>query len=162
MLDDKPRLLWTDDDGPDRFMFEYYSLERKGCKVEWAVDVFNALERLSRERFDALLLDQMLPFDKKDRETTPWGGCEVLRWLRGSPSRPDLAPPLPAHPSGTWPVPLEENRQIPVLVISAFYNEQVLAAMRGASKRDRELAISPKPTNIDDIERFLFRARGAR
>jgi CheY-like chemotaxis protein len=167
MSDGARRLLWTDDDGPDRFMFECHMLEKSGWKVDWALDVTEALDRLAKVPYDALLLDQMLPWRHEDqnqlttRETTPWGGYEVLHRLRRAQNRHDKAPPQSGeHGSWVGTEPLAENVGVPVLVISAFYDKDVLAAIRSASVQDRDLVISPKPTNIDEIIDFLNRHRG--
>ena len=160
MPDHPRRLLWTDDDGRERFMFECHLLTKGGWIVDWAHDVYEALEKLGASRYGAMLLDQMLPLGGRRPEavpeTTPWGGYEVLWRLRRASHRHNKAPPFaPAEGQAGWPEPLDGNVGIPVLIISAFYDEDVLAAMRGASVHDRDLVISPKPTNIDEINDFL-------
>ena len=56
------RLLWTDDDGADWFVYEAAMLRRAGWEIHWARDVTSAVDRLSAEPFDALIIDQMLPW----------------------------------------------------------------------------------------------------
>ena len=43
------RLLWTDDDGADWFVYEVHMLAAAGWEVIWAHDVLEAADLLSRQ-----------------------------------------------------------------------------------------------------------------
>jgi len=128
-------LLWVDDDGPERFLYEAYMLERSGWKVQWARSVMEGMESLGQERFDAVLLDQMLPFGVlgADGGDPPdvWAGCLLLYWLRGL-SRPSAAPPVRASDEREFSSrrAREENREVPAIIVSAFYDDDVDAAVK--------------------------------
>lgn len=150
------RLLWVDDDGPDRFRYEEAVLiEDRGCQVGWAATVAQALERLRREPYDAIVLDQMLPFTEHSPVTDYWGGCVVLHWLKLS-SYPPTAPP-PEHPQlFAGEPPLLANVQAPVCFVSAFMDDDVHRELLRACNL---LRIFAKPLDLDVLERFLDAAR---
>ena len=164
---ERQSLLWTDDDAPDRFLFEIGRIETRGWKVDWALDIWEAAQMLASRPFNALILDQMLPFHIGEnahepvyKETQVWGGCVLLRWLRGK-GPPDKAPLDSIEPDQRLRRlhPQPENARIPVIVVSAFYDEDVLTAMRDASDIDKTLEISSKTTNIAEIEELLGATR---
>ena len=99
------RLLWTDDDGRDWFVYEEHMLRAEGWEVRWARDLDEAAALLAAEPFDALVLDQMLPFTFANIGAEPharrlWGGCLLLWWLRQRrwPERAPYPPDIRAHP----------------------------------------------------------------
>ncbi len=161
MSETKRRLLWIDDDGPGRYEYERYLVEREGWSLVWAENVLDAVKHLAAVPFDALVVDQMLPFDIEDRGfPEPWGGCLVLRWLRGTyPPRhvPRRMVTREGH-LGAQPPPLPANVDLHVLVVSAYHNEDVLREMRSASEKDQNLVVASKPLN----ERRLIDLIGGR
>lgn len=156
-MEPRGRILWTDDE-PGRFRFAEWELTDAGWTVEWARDVETAAHKLAREPFDALILDQMLPFEPSDEADRYWGGCLLLRWLRGAPS-PEKATVADARQKEVLGrlSPLPDNTTVPALVVSAFYDEQVVEATRSASRQDREIPFLDKPVDIDEVRRILER-----
>lgn len=139
-------LLWIDDDGPDRFPYEEYMLAESGWKVVWATSVRDALKKLSEDRFDAILLDQMLPVDPGPLAPADvWSGCLLLYWLR------DLTRPAAAPQAETPNVygdgdPLEANRKAKVVIVSAFHDDEVEGAINAA---DNTIQIVKKPVDLE-------------
>ncbi len=168
-----PRLLWTDDDGPNRFMMEEFTLRQAGWTVVWARGLRSAVEALATAPHDALLLDQMLPWsDPEDQRAgrdgvDVWGGCLLLWWLRRG------APPPAAHPgqlarfADMWDrAPLPANRALPVAVVSAFDDPDVrvqLAAVSEAGPGGRPPAVPvwTKPVDRDVLMDFVGALAGA-
>jgi CheY-like chemotaxis protein len=125
-------LLWVDDDGPDRFLYEEYMLTRRGWSVVWATSIRDALEKLGNGEFNALLLDQMLPLDPGPLAPADvWGGCLLLYWLRGK-DWPSAAPQAGEPDVFRSVAPLESNRSIPVIIVSAFHDDEVEEAIKAA------------------------------
>ncbi len=147
------RVLWTDDDPPERMAYESFVLEEEGFQVTWAPDVGTAARKLAGEHFDALILDQMLPNESLKAGDPIWNGCLLLRWLRGAAPPPAVS----LDPSGVLSVlrPDPGNQDIPTVIVSAFHDQNVEDAMREASPRDRQLPMVPKPIDVDHLLRFL-------
>lgn len=150
-----PTVLWTDDDPDERIWYERTVLEEAGVEILRAYDVLEAARILARRRVDAMLLDQMLPASFAAHPTPDVrGGCWLLRWLRG-------APPPPSAPTSDTFRALSEvrkarlNREIPVMILSAYYDEKINEDIRSASARDAGIRILPKPINIDEVLGFL-------
>ena len=154
------RLLWTDDDGADWFVYEASMLSRAGWEIHWARDVTSAVERLSAEPFDALIIDQMLPWRTGEVPTAEtiqiWGGCTILWWLRQQRC-PEAVPfPTRIRELAFWnQQPHPGNRAVPAIFVSAFYDEQVEQVTRSASRADASLEILAKPVRLGDLEHFL-------
>ena len=155
----KPHVLWVDDDDPERFVYERYCLERDGWKVTWARAVAEAAKALSRERFDAMILDQMIAGNGVEEQFVIWAGCRLLRWLRGSD------PPAAHHREDTpWSalqrlVPHDANKQLPVAILSAYHDADVLRATQGASEQDRKALFLGKPVKEAELLGFLKKVR---
>lgn len=145
------RLLWTDDDGPERFEYARWRLEAEGWEVRWAYSVEQAATLLRQEVFDAALLDQMLPFHDADREMNIWGGCTLLRWLKGL----DVAPGAPATVVRPEGAPADPNAHLALAVLSAYRHEEVEAAMVEAMPADHPLAWFSKPIDVEALLRTL-------
>jgi CheY-like chemotaxis protein len=84
-MNENPRVLWADDDvngllSPIRCM-----LERKGLSVVTATDLASAEHLLTAERFDAVILDFMLPTGLPGRRYS-FGGPDLLRSLNRTPN----------------------------------------------------------------------------
>lgn len=145
-------VLWVDDDGPDRFMYEEYLLGRKGWVIRWACDVVTAACYLKDSRFSIVIIDQMLPIQVQG-ELSEWGGYHLLAWLRGAggqhhPEAPGL--PLELHQFGT----LADNRSVPVIIVSAFSDETIEDATRRLPCQASTAAI-PKPIDISRLMRSV-------
>lgn len=147
------RVLWTDDDPPERYEYESYVLAEEGWEVVWAPDVGTAARSLSEQRFDALILDQMLPYDGLESGDPLWNGCLLLRWLRGKGPPPAVT--LDEQGALSRLAPLEANRAIPTVVVSAFHDPNVELAMRDASPMDRQIPLVPKPIDMTALLDFL-------
>lgn len=132
-------LLWVDDDGEERFLYEKYNLERNGWTIIWAFTVLEAARKLSENSFDAVLLDQMLPPQKYEDEPSLWGGCALLYWLRGGGLLQDTRDfDFVADLS-----PRSRNQNIRVTLVSAFYDDQVMSRVNNAPGPAVELVKKP-------------------
>jgi CheY-like chemotaxis protein len=145
------RLLWVDDDAPERFQYEAtVLLEDYKIEVAWARSVAEAIQLLRTQQYEAIVLDQMLPFSSGSLMTDYWGGCVVLHWLKRS-KYPSAAPPA-EDPSVFIGAPLAANMQAPVCVVSAFNDDDVHRELQRACER---LQIFPKPLDLEMLEEFL-------
>lgn len=141
-------LLWIDDDGPDRFLYEEYVLQGKGWRVVWATSVREALEILGKDGFDAILLDQMLPLNPGPLAPADvWSGCLLLYWLRGM-ARPPAAPQVEEPDVFGYVSPLSSNRAIKVIIVSAFHDDEVEEAIRAA---EASIPIVKKPIDLEKL-----------
>lgn len=169
--DQRPTVLWVDDDEKERFIFEIRSIEKKlGWRVLWANTVRGAAEFLESEAVDAMILDQMIC----DKSTTSfgvpslhgiaspiWSGCRLLHWLRGK-EHPNRAPWPREEPGWKFLLdmePLAGNRKVPVILASAYHNKEVLDATADASSLDDPLRLFAKPVDFERIKAFLRKVR---
>jgi hypothetical protein len=83
-----------------------------------------------------------------------WGGCTLLRWLRGL-EVPAAAPAAVVAPPGG---PLAANHLIPVAIVSAYKHDDVEAAIAETDGRG-ELEWLGKPLDLDAICAFIGRER---
>lgn len=158
------RLLWVDDDGPAPYFFETTTLSNQGWSVRWAENVTEAAEILAKEEFSAVILDHVLPLRSSpwplSEETVLWGGCLLLYWLRGR----ELPGHIPA-PHGFSELyashPLEANRQVPIVVVSAYFSDEIQAAMRGAISPETELRSLTKPVDTEGLLMALEEVTGS-
>lgn len=159
MSEGERRLLWVDDDGPERFEYERLILERKGWEISWARDVRTAARILSQVSFTALVIDQTLPFqlngsDPDDERRSIWGGCMILRWLRQK--HMPVGMDIPANDDELQRLkPLEGNKLLQALIVSAFHDDAVEEATRNTSEIDQEIIIEPKPLDIRKLSAYL-------
>ena len=167
MNSSKPKLLWADDDQKQgRFRYEEKYIERKlGWECTWAHSQEEATELLAIEKFDALILDQQLPLTAEEEyrsdasyNETPWQGCVILYWLRGSNKKIEnvdddlnlnLESLIAKHK------PLHSNRNIPVTIMTSYYSSKIVSATIKASPQDVHTKVNSKPVEIADIEFFL-------
>jgi hypothetical protein len=142
-------LLWVDDDGSDRFLYEERVLRRRGWEVHWATDLASALAALSSQRFDAVILDQSIPNSKEigDSESV-WAGATILAWLRGVPT--DRLGKLPQEFE-----PLGANRTAAICILSAFYDDEAAELIRESEFPGEIILILSKPVDLDELMRFL-------
>lgn len=151
-------LLWVDDDGRTRFAFEELRLKRSGWQVEWALTAIEAAEKLRDRVFSAVLLDQTLPLLKKaepENKADVWTGCLLLHWLRESPF-PGNAPPLEGRDQLKNIQPARENVRTRVIIVSAFYDNEVDAALH---ELEKDLTMITKPIDIDFLMGALNNGR---
>lgn len=160
IMSNTPRtVLWTDEDAPDRFVYGKFILERAGWTVDWANSVAEATSKLSANRYRALILDQMMPLEPgrgPEPAVTVWGGCAVLRWLRGA-SIPDLMPMEQRHAcEALWQRrPLVPNRSIPAAIVSGYRDEKIVEAIHSASAQDQAIVFLPKPLDYGALQSFI-------
>jgi CheY-like chemotaxis protein len=136
------KLLWVDDDSRDRFFYEIDCLQEHGWKVEWAEDGEEAIVRLSTERFGAILLDQSFKLRVSDAAEDVWGGCRVLYWLQGKEQPPEAPLDLAWQESTKARKAVGANKRALALIISAFFDEQVDAAL-GRLRPVPDLLVKP-------------------
>jgi CheY-like chemotaxis protein len=120
----------VDDDEQDRFLYEIDCLEEGGWQVAWAEDGEAAIERLSTESFQAILLDQSFKLRVDDSAEDVWGGCRVLYWLQGHEQPPEAPLDSAWQEATKLRFPLGGNVDVLTLIVSAFYDEQVDAALK--------------------------------
>jgi CheY-like chemotaxis protein len=155
-------LLWVDDDDPERFVFERFVLQKDGWNITWARDVVAAAKLLEGQRFDALILDQMIAGDGVEEQAVIWSGCHLLRWLRGKKggAAPSSGEALPwARLRGMTSHP--ENRAIPAAIVSAYHDADVLRETLNASEQDRTTLFLGKPVDVSQLQEFLRGVRAA-
>jgi CheY-like chemotaxis protein len=150
-------VLWIDDDGPSdgpgRFPYEVRVLNRNGWNVTWAPTGKQATDLLSKQAFQGVILDQMFPWRGKLRETGPvWAGCLLLAWLRGA-NRPVSAPPISGFEQLESLSPLVINQSIRVILVSAFYDPEVEAALKEIEPGLTQLV---KPIDPPELVRRLL------
>lgn len=148
------RLLWVDDDGEERFRYEQRILGARNWEIAWALDLLDAAEKLSTSPFDALVVDQSLPLRKGGEPTRIEGGYTLLHWLRRGEAPPggefdDFRRPLNGKQA------LGENRCLPVLIVSAFFDEDLDAKIRQISPEDQEILIAPKPLDEYSLRSYI-------
>lgn len=153
----RKRLLWVEDDPPERFIHEQRVLEEEDdIEVSWARSVASAAQILCEDVYHALVLDQMLPMAEGE-SVTIWGGCCLLHWLRGNTEEFSATAndERPALPRGN---PLDDNREVPVIIVSAFVDDEVLETTKKASNHDSVIARILKPLDKVRLRAWLERA----
>jgi CheY-like chemotaxis protein len=148
------RLLWIDDDAPDRFRYEHRLLTRHGWETTWATSASAGAEALRDQVFEVVLVDQMLPWSEEElrkQSEEVWAGCLLLFWLRGK-KRPSKAPPRKAFDNLYRMAPLARNRTVPVILSSAYYDEEIAAALLEIELHLPEL---PKPIDCNRLLELL-------
>jgi CheY-like chemotaxis protein len=136
------RLLWIDDDGARRYPFEVGRIIKTGYAVTWANSGRQAEDSLRAGRFDAVLLDQQLPWDEH-LPSVVWGGVFLLAWLKGLklPAGVPSAQGFDAlFGEGKG---LLEPHQCPVLVVSAFHDDAVARERRMLGVPDQRFFSKP-------------------
>lgn len=153
-------LLWVDDDDPERFVFERFVLQKDGWRITWARDVVAAARLLEEQRFDALILDQMIAGDGVEEQSVIWSGCHLLRWLRGATggaqqTQGDALPWARLRTMHSHP----ENRAIPAAIVSAYHDADVLRETLNASEQDKTTLFLGKPVDVGQLQEFLRSVR---
>lgn len=161
MSEERPTLLWVDDDEERRFKHEKSRIDKIGWDVAWANDAREAAQKLQENTYDTIFLDQMLPYRKgnlEDKKMRPWGGCLLLYWLRGK-EKPRISSEIPGFRDLKSYKPRPQNSRIPAMVISAYYGDAVRETMVRASDLDADLPFVAKPADVTAIIRFLKNLR---
>lgn len=143
------RLLWVDDDGEDRFLFERSILEDQGMVTDWARDATEAVVALQEKDYSLVLLDQVFPILQESSYKDVWSGCRLLYWLRGR--KPPAGAPQGAAGWASFlhdKKALAGNQNIPVIIISGFQDDHVDQALEGVSPG---IDIFPKPVDGDKL-----------
>jgi hypothetical protein len=147
----QPKLLWVDDDGRRRrFRYEEAVL-KKAWDISWAHSVYGAAQALTSAEYEAIILDQTLPF-KDQPQTDIWGGCALLCWLTKPSAALAVIPRAQIYEELNSLTPLPSNRTAKVCVVSAYDDEGVAAQMRAARP---DLVVRPKPIDLDALRGFL-------
>lgn len=152
------RILWVDDDPKERFIYEEYILVNEDkWTIEWAKSVFEGVNALSKTPFKAIILDQMLPPKESGEDAEIWGGYYLLCWLRLHKDKlKNILESHQSHPN--WlensASPLESNRDIPVILVSAYHDETVLEETRSIAQGDKICYFS-KPIEIEGVRNHL-------
>jgi len=154
------QLLWVDDDNPMRFFSEIEFLEEDcGYQVKLVHNIQDATKQLNERPFDAIIMDQMLPFSEEDRfagRVSKWGGCFLMAWLRGES-------PLDSHDWGENDSRIYgalcdgdkaniENKKTPILVISAIMEPGPLSTITQIN--EGRLPVN-KPISGEEISQSL-------
>jgi CheY-like chemotaxis protein len=139
LTNNRKTLLWVDDDGEERFLYEKYNLEKRGWRITWAFTVREAAMKLAEDSYDAVLLDQMLPPRNNEDEPSFWGGCALLYWLRGGGRLQDTRD----FDFVADFIPRPHNQIIRVTLVSAFYDDQVMSYVVNAPGPAVELVRKP-------------------
>ncbi|MCA9543341.1 MAG: response regulator [Myxococcales bacterium] len=145
-------VLWVDDLGPEGLAGAAAHLEAWGWEVLWAESVFDAAQVLALEPVTAMLLDQMLPTRRDGSFPEKDGGLKLLAWLRGEPGPAEALPGV----FGAFS-PAEVNRQIPVAVLSAYFDD---ATAQATQRHGGPIPFFMKPPDVHRLRRFLMRAVG--
>ena len=135
------RLLWVDDDGAERFPYEYRRLCSAGYEITWALTGEDAVDHLRSQTYEAILLDQQFPWAVGISHV--WAGVMLCSWARGK-ERPKNAPPVVGfddlfNEEERLSSPLEAR----VLIVSSFYDETVEKARRELGHPDRDVLAKP-------------------
>jgi len=141
------RLLWVDDDGRERFLYEEYLLRKKGWDIIWAHTTKDAARILTQEAVDGIATDHIHPLTGD--EPTTWGGYHLIKWLRNDRDD-DWGEPKRIPPEIESYRPLDGNKNLPVLIIGAFFDEEVERRIRDLPHAD-ELSWLEKPINVEKL-----------
>lgn len=161
----KRRILWIDDDGPQgsdlgRFPYQSERLQQAGWDVVWANSAREGAIKLRDEVFDVVFLDQMLPWRVNESHVEVWAGCLLLSWLRRR-VRPKSAPPMSDFDELQAIAPHSENKEVPVVLITAFNDDEIACAFQEV---DPDLDEIYKPVDVRDLlwrlEHSLPKGRG--
>lgn len=158
-----PKLLWIDNDGPTRFLSERRLMRQLGWEYDWAHAIDEAAERLVGTPYDALVIDQSIPFaaiapGRPTPEGPPfvWGGAVLLWWLRRRTPPPDMPQAdLVLEQPFFAELPDRANGNAPALLYSGFQNRTVESAQRTLHGAGAVIEIARKPIPFEPLQRFL-------
>jgi DNA-binding response OmpR family regulator len=127
MMAKPKKILWVDDDAGALLAALRRRLEHEGIEVDVAQDVPTALHRIEAERYDALLIDLILPSGGGLSSLSYLAGIEVIRSLRGKEMRQG------------------QHEKVPVVILSVINKSEVSAEIRdlGAEYFDKISLLTP-------------------
>ena len=167
MTSETPRktLLWVDDDGPGRFLYETMVIESSGeWQIQWAQNPEQAARHLATAAYRAVILDQFMPLTDDVSGRSPWAGYLLLCWIREQPIQDSLEPALHLAADRirtSSSRPLASNKVVPVLILSAFHDKQVASSTRQVNKPyQANTRILVKPIDIGDVISWLDEIEG--
>ena len=118
LLKSKPRVLLLDDD-PAIQRLVAKLLDRAGFRVDVVGKGLQALQKLERERYDAILLDLMMPHE---------GGMTVIKVLREQ--APDLLQRVVLLTATPASVTKSIEKEVAAVVRKPFEPEALIATVR--------------------------------
>ncbi len=145
-------LLWVDDDGPGRFRYEETLLRREGWTVIWATTTDSAAKILAKTGVDGVIADMMFPLANGDNPSI-WSGFGLIKWLRGD-WEGDWGDMQQAPAVLERYKPLEDNKDVPIVVVSAFFDAGIEERLLKLPQSD-ELSWLPKPVNSAGLTAFI-------
>lgn len=147
------QLLWVDDDGPHRFRFEEKILRQKGWSVIWASTTAYAARILAKQGVDGIITDNMHPVSAERTVAGRWGAYHLVKWLRGLREGDwGDTKQIPKSIDKYWP--LESNQNLPVLIASGFFDDEVDDRIRKLPQAD-ELSWLQKPLDDEKLIAFI-------
>ena len=144
-------LLWIEDE-PQQLSAARAEIEDRGWTVTFRRDIVSAARELSVNRYDALILDLMVAgeLDGVVRGFAVWATYRLLCWLADVPA---LAK---AGVSDQWKeldelTPLDDNRKVPAMILSAYHSPDVTKAMILVNRARIGVDIRLYSKPIDDV-----------
>lgn len=144
-------LLWIEDE-PRYVRAAAGEIRDLGWSVTFAREILEAANKLSTERYDALIMDLMVTGNVPNVAAgfAIWSTYRLLCWLGGSPAE------AKAGLAHQWKeidvlTPMEENRRIPAMILSAYHDMNVAEAMKLANLARVGTAIPMYSKPIDAV-----------
>jgi len=150
------KILWVDDDPQERFSYYIDELtDVDGWHIDWASTVIEAMSMLHSDTYEVILLDQMLPIKNKIDQIENWGGCFLLYWLRGAWenfNQTIYKPEFEKYSNYDYGIPPKPgNKDIPVILVSALNDAQLLKETEKANQRKEVIQLISKPIDINQL-----------
>ena len=146
-------LIWIEDQ-PSTLSAAQGELEDRGWTVTFTGDIDAAATALSEWTYDALIMDLMVAGGPGGvrQGFAIWATYRLLCWLRGTP------PDANRGVASQWTsidrlTPIESNRTIPAMILSAYHEPEVTAALVVVDRAqlDREIRCFAKPLHSGRI-----------
>lgn len=150
-------IIWVDDDDPNRFIYEQKLIEARQATLVWAHTPEEAAERLAQDAYDAVILDQFMPFNAGARDRSPWAGYILLCWLRCLDAPNNIEQEVREavqHLRDTY-TPARLEGETPVLILSAFHDRDVEEAMQLMQSQGGRIPFIPKPADHRQLMSWL-------
>jgi hypothetical protein len=127
-------------------------LKSHDWEVDWKEDVQQAIAALATGVYDTLILDHLIPVEGRASVAELWSGLAIFGWLRDSRLPNAIFGTLPLYESSE---PLDANKRIPVCFISAFYDDEIEAAIRLIETEGEPVSRLSKPIASENLIEFL-------
>jgi CheY-like chemotaxis protein len=146
-------LIWIEDQ-PSTLSAAQGELEDRGWNVTFEGDIVAAATALSERTYDALIMDLMVAGGPGGvrQGFAIWATYRLLCWLRGAP------PDANRGVASQWTdidslTPVDGNRMIPAMILSAYHEPEVKAALGvvDRTRLDREIRCFAKPLHAERI-----------